>query len=80
VDWIMAQANLNVGAVTSVLPITGIPLPLISYGGSSLATTLFAIGLLVGVARRDAEIAAGFAARRGRFPGRRRARQTMTAR
>lgn len=77
VAWILAQAILNIGAVTSVLPITGIPLPLISYGGSSLAITLFAIGLLVGVARRDPDIAAAFAVRRGhnasrsRFPFRR---------
>lgn len=66
VMWIIAQAILNIGAVTSVLPITGIPLPLISYGGSSLAVTLFAIGILVGVVRRDPELAASFARRRAR--------------
>lgn len=60
----MCQAILNIGAVTSVLPITGIPLPLISYGGSSLAVTLFSVGLLVGIARRDPEVAAAIASRR----------------
>jgi cell division protein FtsW len=59
--WMMAQAILNIGAVTSVLPITGIPLPLISYGGSSLAVTLFAIGILLGVARREPDVALALA-------------------
>ena len=49
--WIMVQAVLNIGAVTSVLPITGIPLPLVSFGGSSLAVTMVALGLLLSIAR-----------------------------
>lgn len=49
--WLLVQAVLNMGAVTGVLPITGIPLPLLSFGGSSLAVTLFAIGLVSSVAR-----------------------------
>jgi len=51
--WLLTQALLNMGAVTGLLPITGIPLPLISFGGSSLAVTLFAIGLLLSIARRS---------------------------
>lgn len=55
--WILIQAVLNMGAVTAVLPITGIPLPLISFGGSSLAVTLFALGLLLSIARRSPGVA-----------------------
>ena len=47
-----AQALLNVGVVSSALPNKGIALPFVSYGGSSLACMLVAIGLLVGVARQ----------------------------
>jgi cell division protein FtsW len=49
--WIVAQAFLNVGAVLGALPITGLPLPLVSYGGSSLTFTLMAIGMLLAFAR-----------------------------
>ena len=49
---IVAQALINLGAVTGSLPITGIPLPLISFGGSSLIFTLAAIGIILSVAKR----------------------------
>ena len=45
------QAIVNIAAVTSVLPVTGIPLPLLSYGGSSLVFTLTGIGLLANISR-----------------------------
>lgn len=48
--WIGVQALVNIGAVTSSLPITGVPLPLVSFGGSSLVITLAALGILVNVA------------------------------
>jgi len=48
--WITFQALINMATVTDTLPITGVPLPLISYGGSSVATTLAAIGVLLNVA------------------------------
>lgn len=51
--WLGVQALLNLGAVLGVLPITGVPLPLVSYGGSSLLPTLIALGLLMSFARQE---------------------------
>jgi len=51
--WIIGQAALNIGAVRGLLPITGVPLPLVSYGGSSLIPTLAAIGMLLACARNE---------------------------
>ena len=57
--WVTFQALVNMATVTDTLPITGVPLPLISYGGSSVAMTLAAIGVLLNVAsqgrRRNAQ-------------------------
>ena len=61
--WIVAQAIVNMGAVTGLLPITGIPLPFISFGGSSLGVSLFAVGMLAAFARRERGAAAAIAAR-----------------
>lgn len=47
-----SQAVINMCAVTGLLPVTGIPLPFVSYGGSSLMFTLGCVGLVLGVARR----------------------------
>jgi cell division protein FtsW len=47
--WICVQAFLNIAAVTNVVPTTGVPLPFISYGGSSLAMTLLAVGILCNI-------------------------------
>lgn len=52
-SWIVVQAVVNIGAVLGLLPITGVPLPLVSYGGSSLVPTLAAIGLLMACARAE---------------------------
>ncbi|MEX0991904.1 MAG: putative lipid II flippase FtsW [Actinomycetota bacterium] len=52
VAWLGLQILINLGAVTGLLPITGVPLPLISAGGSSLIVSLAAIGILVSIARR----------------------------
>jgi cell division protein FtsW len=50
--WIGIQAVINIGAVTGMLPVTGVPLPLISFGGTSLVVTLAGIGVLLSIARR----------------------------
>jgi cell division protein FtsW len=50
--WIMVQALVNIGAVVGVLPITGVPLPFVSFGGSSLVVTMAAIGLELSIARQ----------------------------
>jgi len=63
VAWLLVQALVNVGAVIGLLPITGIPLPLISAGGSSLIPTMFALGMLMSLARREPSAAAAIAAR-----------------
>lgn len=51
--WIVVQAVINIGAVLGVLPITGVPLPLVSYGGSSLIPTLVALGMLMAFAKNE---------------------------
>jgi len=51
--WLAGQAFINMGAVVGILPITGIPLPLISAGGSSLVITMFTIGMLATFARAE---------------------------
>jgi cell division protein FtsW len=52
--WLATETIVNVGAVTGVLPVTGIPLPFISFGGTSLVIDMAAVGVLVGIARRAA--------------------------
>jgi cell division protein FtsW len=47
VIWILSQAIINIGMVLGLLPVIGIPLPLLSYGGSSLLVTLVACGILL---------------------------------
>jgi cell division protein FtsW len=51
--WIVVQALVNICAVVGLLPITGVPLPLISQGLSSLLVTMAAIGVLLALARRE---------------------------
>jgi cell division protein FtsW len=49
--WITFEALLNMATVTNTLPITGVPLPFFSYGGTAVATTLAAVGVLLSIAR-----------------------------
>jgi len=51
--WVVVQAIVNIGAVLGLLPITGVPLPFVSYGGSSLVPTLAAVGMLLCFARNE---------------------------
>jgi cell division protein FtsW len=51
--WITSQALINIGATVGLLPVTGIPLPFISFGGSSLVITMVAVGMLVNVAAHE---------------------------
>lgn len=50
--WIAVQALVNMGAVTATMPITGVPLPLVSFGGSSLVVSLVAMGILTNIAKQ----------------------------
>jgi cell division protein FtsW len=50
--WITLQLLVNVGAVTGLMPITGVPMPLISFGGTSLLVSLAGLGIVASVARR----------------------------
>jgi cell division protein FtsW len=53
VAWLASETLINIGAVVGVLPVTGIPLPFISYGGSSLVITMVAAGILINIARQE---------------------------
>jgi cell division protein FtsW len=64
--WFIVQVGVNIGSVTSIIPVIGVTLPLISYGGSSLLANLLAIGYVLGVARRTPEISDGIKANRMR--------------
>jgi len=48
---VLVQATINLFAVMGLAPLTGVPLPFVSYGNSSLMATLFAVGLILNVAR-----------------------------
>jgi len=52
ITWIVVQALVNVGSVVDAIPFTGVPLPFVSFGGSSLVTALAAVGVLLNIARQ----------------------------
>lgn len=54
ITWLVVQALVNIGAVLGILPITGVPLPMVSYGGSSLIPSLVAMGVLMSFAKHEA--------------------------
>lgn len=51
--WIFFQAIINIGAISGVLPLTGVPLPLVSYGSSALIATLAGLGILLNVSKQS---------------------------
>ena len=57
--WISVQAILNIGSVVALIPFTGVPLPFVSFGGSSLVTTLAAIGILLNISRYSQHSSSG---------------------
>ena len=61
--WIVVQALINIGAVINLLPVIGVPLPLVSSGGSSLVTTMFGLGILLSFARSEPGCAEALSAR-----------------
>lgn len=68
--WFMVQALINLAVVLRLLPIAGVPLPLLSYGGSALIANLLAVGVLLACARREPE-ARQLLAKKVMQPGRR---------
>jgi cell division protein FtsW len=64
--WFMVQALINLGCVLRLLPIAGVPLPLVSYGGSALLANLAGIGLLLACARHEPAARAVLATKRGK--------------
>ena len=63
--WILAQAMINIGAVIGLLPVIGVPLPLVSSGGSALVWTLIGLGMLLSFARNEPGARKALAARPG---------------
>lgn len=55
-SWIIIQAYINIAAISGMIPLTGIPLPFVSYGSSALATTLTAVGILVNCSKQSKNI------------------------
>ncbi len=49
--WLVGQAVINIGAVVGLLPVTGVPLPFVSFGGSSLVIAMFGDGMLANIAK-----------------------------
>jgi cell division protein FtsW len=56
--WVVGQAVINIGAVVGLLPVSGIPLPFVSFGGSALVFTMAAAGILANVARHELPVGA----------------------
>ena len=53
ITWIIGQAVVNIAMVTGLLPVIGVPLPFISYGGSAMVSSLAGIGMILGVTRTE---------------------------
>lgn len=64
-SWFMLQALVNIMVVLRMIPVLGVPLPLLSYGGSGMMANLMALGMLLACARQEPD-ARALAARRSR--------------
>lgn len=78
--WFAYQALINIAVITAVIPFTGMPLPFISYGGSSLAISLVGAGILLNISRDEAITKRQQPTRRTTQPTPRQRRQSTTAR
>jgi cell division protein FtsW len=77
VSWIVFQAMINIGGITTTIPFTGVPLPFVSYGGTSLMVVLAIAGVLVNISRQTVAVVEGG---RQRAEGRgQRGRRTVSA-
>lgn len=63
--WVLGQALINIAVVIGLLPVIGVPLPLVSAGGSALVTTMVAVGVVLSFARNEPGAAEALAARPG---------------
>ena len=63
--WVLGQALINIAVVIGLFPVIGVPLPLVSAGGSALITTMMALGIVLSFARTEPGAAAALAARPG---------------
>lgn len=59
VSWIVFQAMINIGGITTTIPFTGVPLPFVSYGGTSLMVVLAISGVLVNISRQTVAVVEG---------------------
>jgi len=56
-SWIIFQAFINIAAMISLIPLTGIPLPFVSYGGSAILATLAAVGIMINISKQSTSTA-----------------------
>ena len=78
VSWIGYQTLINIGGITRSIPLTGVPLPFLSYGGSALIAVMAAAGVLLSISRYGREGAAAAAPRPKRYARRAAARRSYT--
>lgn len=65
--WLIGQAGINIGVVAGILPVIGLPLPFVSYGGSAIIASLLAVGVLLSFARTEPGAKAAIAANKQRM-------------
>jgi cell division protein FtsW len=51
--WLVAQSFLNIGAIVGLLPLTGVPLPFVSHGGTALMMALAGVGLIANISKHS---------------------------